>query len=495
MDDLTRALKELAEAQPEYQKAEDYFEGDQAEVFASPRLRRALERTGTKWRLPFARTVVTSVRDRIEMTGLTSSEDRVQAFLAEQWNVNDMDQESDEVTQWFLVYGECYAMVWPDEDDRNITVAYNSPRIARVFYDAETGRKKVFGAKIWNEPQRKRVRATLYYPDRIEKYISKVEKPKDSTDFEPYEDNFNTFLDDEGEEVIETVWPTPNPFGEVPLFHFRTDRDRGRPEHRDAYSPQDMVNKIVITQMATNDFQGFPQRWALAGAEGESSDEGIDFDEVEDGIEEEGSTPRLNSGPGELWWLEGVSKVGQFSPAEVEAFLAPLREYIKAMAALTSTPVDFFDGMGNAPSGESLRVRHAPLLKKVRDRKQALQSTWKSVWAFAAKVGLDLAEEPDVSVNWAPSESYDDADAWSVVRAKQEAGIPVERTLVERGYSPEEVKKWYPSSDNETRIDERQVETLVELSKALQQLGTASQFGVVTPEQVQSLIARVMGDE
>lgn len=496
MSDLERALKELASAQPAYEEAEAHFRGDPREWFGSAKLRRALERTGTHWRLPFGRTVVTAVRDRMELQSVTSSDERVASFLQEAWDANQMDEESDDVTQWGLVYGECYLTVWPGAEAGAVDVDYNSPRVMRLFYDEETGKRKEFAAKVWKRHDA-RTRVTLYYPDRIEKYLSKGKEATEAKHFAEFVDLERE--DPETGEAVE-VWPIPNEYGRIPVFHFRTERPHGRPEHADAYSPQQMVNKLVINLMASNDFQGFPQRWAIAG-EAEADDLELDDDDLtflDGNPEADDAAPtsagaKLKSGPGELWWLQGVKDVGQFDSAEVDAFLKPLRFLLESMGSLTSTPTDFFlSAEGSAPSGESRRVAHAPLTKKVNDRKQNFGSTWQEAWAFAAVVGLDLAEAPPVSITWAPSESYDDGDSWEVATKKQTAGVPKKRTLLEQGYSQDDVDAWYPEEESdEVSVDvlHERVNLLGSLAEAAQKLGMAVQFGVMTEEQAQQTMA------
>lgn len=504
MSDLERAVAELAAAQADYQEAEDHYEGTPPEWFGSAKLRRALERTGVHWRLPFARTVVSAVRDRMEVRSVTSPDERIAAWIGEAWTANQMDAESDAVTEWGLVYGEAYLLVWPGDEPGETWMDYNSPRVMRLFYDAETGRRKEFAAKVWKEPSgRKRV--NLYYADRLEKWISKkgVDDAREDREFIPFYD-----LEEEDPETGESepVWPIPNEGGEVPVFHFRTTKPRGRPEHKDAYSPQQMVNKLVIGLMAANDFQGFPQRWAIAG-EARADDLELDEDDLAflesatsgDEAPTSSGSPSLKSGPGELWWLEGVKSVGEFPAAETDSFLRPLRFILEAMGSLTSTPTDFFlSAEGAAPSGESRRVAHAPLTKKAGDRKQNFGQTWEDAWSYAAMVGLGLRERPVVSLSWAPSESYDDGDSWEVASKKQAAGVPKKRTLLEQGYATETVDEWYPEEESDevgVEVMSERVALLGNLADAAQKLGMAVQFGVMTEEQAQQTMASFLLDE
>ena len=471
MSDLIRAVTELGDAQAEYIKAEQYYNGDTPEVFASPKMRRALERTGTSFRLNFARVPVQSVLDRMEVQGVAADSSRAQEALDALWVRNQMDAESEDINRWGLVYGEAYAIVWPDEDG-NAEVSYNSPRTTRVFYSPENPRRKAFGAKVWTEG--KRTRVNLYYPDRIEKYLSKKEATKRDEDFEPY---YDLVTEAEDGSVV-GVWPE-NPYGQVPVFHFRTQRPYGRPEHKDAWSPQDMVNKTVITQQAATDFYGFPQRYVLAG--NTPSNEVTDFAD-DDALDDEAT---LTSGPGELWWLNGENlSVGQFPTADVDNFLKPLETYIRAMAALTQTPIHHFQGMGDAPSGESLRAAEAPLVKKVKDRIQNFDPTYQEALTFALLVeGIEVSE---VTLSWANPESHDDSDTWVTAKAKLDAGVPFRQVMKEAGYSEAQVTAFEEATSD---VD---VSALLDLAErvgtAVQRLGLGVNYGILDADEAREFL-------
>lgn len=498
MSDLMQAVDELDAAQKPYHKAKTYFEGTQEEVFASVKLRRALRKTGVAWRINLTRTVVTSVLNRLEINSVSCEDEQVQTYLDELTETNDFAAESDDVHQWGLVYGDAYVIVWPD-DEGNVEIAYNSPRTTRVFYDPENPKRKKFASKVW-ETNDEKVRVNLYFPDRIEKYISRGKKPKSANEFERYNDLFDA--DESGDEVA--VWPVPNPWGEIPVFHFRTERPYGRPEHFDAYGPQDIINKLVITQMATNDFHGFPQRYAIAGlADGDddSFEEDLeldaDFDPDAEGEAETSaqSEAKLKGEPGGLWWLENVKSVGQFDVANVDVFLEPFREYVKAMATMTSTPLHFFQGVaGQEPSGESRRRAESPLVKKCLDRIQNFEASWKRVFAFAVKIGLDMEDVPPIDIGWASVESHDDTDAWDVVQAKQESGVPMQQTLIEMGYEKSMVDSWFPDEIDPAEAM-RRAEFATNFAAAAQRLAVAVESGILSGEDASSVLSAMVPRE
>lgn len=464
MSDINVGLQLLDKHLDEHTKAETYYDGTQPEVFASRRLRRALEETGTKYRINFARTPVSAVLDRLEIAAITGANKGTSEKLDEIWWQNELHIEAEDFHRWALVYGECYAIVWPDGDG-GVDINYNSPKTTKIIYDTENPRKKSFAVKRWvvGEGKSERVRLNLYYSDRIEKYISKDHKPKSERDFEPYIDTYrealpgevieegNRYVEAEGGEIVPD-WPILNEYGEVPVFHFRTQRPYGRPEHAEAYGPQDMINKLVINQMASTDFHGFPQRYVLAGLT-PSSDitEFDDLDEDGDGATEE--TSKINSGPGELWWLQGEDlEVGQFDVSDAQAFLEPFKEYVRAMSSVTFTPLHYFDGQNGAPSGESLRASEAPLNKKVGHRQLSFGSTWREIFSFALRIlGMPKTR---VDVRWESAMSADDESAWAVVKAKIEAGVPVARALEEAGYTTEQAMEFAGSvADPKLRVE------------------------------------------
>lgn len=424
MSDLAYAISSLTDAWFDHDEAESYYEGTADEVFASVKLQRALGTTSKYFRVNYARVPVRSRLSRLEINALTGADQRQTDTIQEIWDNNLLGMEAHDIHEAALKYGEAYAIVWPGEDD-SIEVFYNSPKTVRLFYSAENPRKKIFAIKMWSEGELTRV--DMYYADRIEQYISRIQangQGVDERDFEPY-------IEEEGAE-----WPLVNPFGEVPVFHFRTQRMYGRPEHKDAYGPQAAITKLVTTQMSTVDFSGFPQRYALEDPTmSAAEDEAGDWDDADETASD--GTPALKSGAGELWWLKGIKQVGQFQVADPDAFLEPMREYVQTMAVLTDTPLHAFRAGGQMPSGEARRAAEVPLIKRVKDLQLAFGATWRELFRFALR--MSGIADPAVAIHWAEPESYDDTDVWKAAKLQVEVGVPVRQVLLERGYTQDQV--------------------------------------------------------
>jgi hypothetical protein len=434
MSDIKKAIDTIIDRRNTYLIAEEYYEGTNLEIFSNNRWLQVLGSVKNNFRFNFARTVVDSVLHRLEIANITANTEEANKKINDIWEMNDLQIDADEIHRRALLFGDCYAIVWTDIDGQT-TVDYNSPLTTVMVYDDESPRTKRFAAKLWQSEDpldytKKISHLNMYYPDRIEKYTMPGEVINIVS--------ANGFL---------PVSVVENPWGEVPVFHFRTSKQYGRPEHADAYGPQDAINKLMTTHMITVDYQGAPQRYALSGSGNSSEFE--DFDETGTDVENIG---RLKNGPGELWYLKGVDKVGEFSPADHKVFTEPVRDFVRAMASITNTPLHYFEKTGSIPSGESLRTAEAPLVAKVKDRQITFGSTWADMFRFILK--MENTVEPNVQVRWKDIESMDSLDAWEVAVKKKVVGVSLEQILIEMGYDLDVAKELADSKEEMTDLSQ-----------------------------------------
>lgn len=423
MTDIKKALESIIAKRDGYKVAEAYYEGANDEVFTHQRWYRLFRNENTRFsgntpfRFNFSKSVVDAVHNRLEIEQIETTTPAGNDYINQIWEQTDLKLDINEIHKNTLVYGDCYAIVWPDMQG-NLAIDYNSPMNTTIIYDQENPRIKSFAAKMWqitDTLDRKILKVNLYYTDRIEKYevMGDLDSVTLGNDFQ----------------IIETV---TNPWNEIPVFHFRTNKPYGRPEHADAFGPQDAINKLISTHMLTVDYQGAPQRYALAN--GGNSNEFDDFSEDDTARENLGS---LQNGPGQLWYLQGVSAVGQFPAADPGTFTDPVNEFVADMAAITSTPVHYFSSTQYLPSGQALRVAEAPLFKKVLNRQLALGSTWRDLFKFMLRVEGITAE---IDIDWKSPESIDSLDQWDIAVRKKSVGVPLEQILLELGYDSEMAK-------------------------------------------------------
>lgn len=516
--DLITGVKDILANQRNYDIAEDYYEGDTAEIFASANMKRRLGPMSGAYKVNLANTPVDVLAERLEITSV-SVPDNPAANTALQEKIWTTDIRLD-VKDWLRQtgeFGDGLLFVWPtheaddvdpesesdlldaseadneepDEPDGAdaVDLIWNSPKTGRVIYDAENNAYPIFAIKFWQDTTKKTYRATLYYPDTIERYIAKDElDPKDASSWKEYVDSGD--LDDNGQ----APWPIDNPYGKIPLFHLRNAKPYGRPEHKGAYGPQNALNKLIPAHMSTVDFQSFPQRYALTetNAPGEDEDDGTEWfpdDNMAQTVSQQDRS-KLKAGPGELWWMNNVREVGQFAPADSKVFTDPMPLYVKLMAQTTKTPLHYFDPSGDSPSGESLRAADSPMLKKAEDRQQRYGSTLSAALSFA----LEILGFPDcrVEIQWATAGIADDHDSWETTQLKIDAGVPVRRALMEAGYTETELDAFGLTGDESDIVMKRKVAILAMLAAAGQGFAALSAFEIFDNEAIKAVFEDVL---
>jgi hypothetical protein len=434
-----------------YDESENFFKGHVEEIYASAKVRQLLAKSGLTDldAINFAKIPVKAMTNRLEITAVTASAGENGADLSDivnaVWDRNLMGFFTPDTHLKTAYLGDCYIFVWPVKDDNenvvNVDIRVNSPQTTRVFYDPEDPLFKVAAAKVWTfeEDGKPRSRVNFYYPDRIEKYIT--DPNADGKGAKP--DDWMKYIADGTDPES---WLVPNPYGEVPVFHHRTDFPYGidSPDHKDAFVPQVMINKLVISHASVIDFQNFPQRFLLLDPTGDDTFGGADSDtdfpsDSDNDPENPYNSSRFRADPGEVW-VATARSAGQFAAATPDTFIAPFNRYVLAMAQVTETPIHEFDPSGNPPSGESLKVAEAPLVNRCNARKLIEGSAWVDMWTFILE--LYGHEGAVVNVSWRNSASNPGKDDWELAEKKIEMGVPREVVLAEMGYKPDDIKTW-----------------------------------------------------
>jgi hypothetical protein len=481
--DLPYAFCELRDARPAYERALAFYDGKVEEIYSSAKITRLLMKFGLNNfdNFNFAHIPVDAVANKLSIIAVSaddeSDESEADTTLEDLWDYNELAEESRIAHRKAGVYGDYYMMVWPvigDEEDYvakktpkeladmlgeygdltinqpepeevtaktivAVDMTFHDPLTTRVFYSTENPLKKSFAIRSWTEGEKDRLltRANLYYPDRIERYVYEGKPPRNRY----AQTKWKAFHQDGEPEVLN------NPFGEIPFFHFRNDRPYGKPDHINAYGPQLAINKLVTSHLATVDFQSFPQRYGLMDPTADQAgSQGADFNpfapEDEDDPEFDDNESQLSADPSAFWDLKGYKAVGQFQPANPDAYLKPFDRYVKAMSQVTDTPMHYFakDSTDRPPSGEMLRVANEPIDAKAEERQETYGSTWRKALEFA----LDMmgVNTERINISWRPVETVTDKTGWETVNLQQLAGVPKDVSLVWAGNPPEQVAQW-----------------------------------------------------
>ena len=522
LNHLKHALAEMDLALSGYEEAEAYYEGTKPEMFSHARIARALRNTKDKYKLNFAKTPVNIVADRLRISSVTINKrtdedtdpsnnpdednptpikkpknDLTRSFEKNVWRKCGLARLNRELHQKLSEFGDGYYFVWTETEDetdpetettRSVSnnrpvIYYNSPKTTRAIYDPEAPDVVMFVIKRWKHWDGLH-RVNLYYKDRTEHFTLKAGiKPSSKEAGDP------KFWESMGA-------ATPNPYKRIPIFHYRNAMPYGKPEHYDAYGPQDAINKISTTMVHGTEWSGFPQRYGLAKPNSaiDGGNTGDDWDdEAESTAPDDTNADEMKSGPGTILDLKGFDSVGTFEVGEPKTMLEPVEFYVRALAQTTTTPLRYFYPPGaHPPSGESYRAEDTPLINKVGQRQDDYTETHAEVYAFAMEIVTGTpADEFAVDVRWAPAASIDDALGWEVVKKKIEAGVPRRQALIEAGYTADQVDEWLRNNNDKAEL-QRDVEVFSLFAAAAKNLADTATVNGVNPEAVGIVLTHLL---
>ncbi len=473
---IEQALTNFRLAATRYAKSERYYDGNHDLAFATEKFQNAFGTLFREFALNLCPVVCDALRDKLRVTGF--SVDGVGSQLVSKghlsaggvaltdvratdtdtrriWQRNRMATRAGEIHKEALKNGDAYAIVWPNE--RGEAVIYpNKAANMSVVYDEDSPGRIVHAAKYWRTAN-KYIRLNLFYPDRIEKYISKNQSEgtlPDASGFVPLsvppavvgalsrprnvaggEDSFQLSASKTHLQPPATAGGTdsiiPNPFGVVPVFHFANNADIGLPgrSELDAAIPvQDGLNKSVLDMLVAMEFVAYRQRWAA----------GIEYEIDADGK----PVAPFQAGADQLWIAENpTAKFGDFEAAHLEQFLKVKDSFRVDIASVSGTPLHYLmQNMDGFPSGESLRKSETRFVAKVRDRQESFGQVWAELMAFALMVegrGTNIR----LITEWADPSPMSEREVLENILLKKQIGLPVEQALLEAGYGEADVRK------------------------------------------------------
>jgi hypothetical protein len=303
------------------------------------------------------------------------------------WRGNRMGVRAAEVHKEVLKNGDAYIFVWPDVNGFP-TIYPNRAANCTVVYDEESPGRVLWAAKCWTQRD-KRVRLNLFYPDRIEKYVSVREAagglPEAKDFIKCGTRNAECGIERSSREESEFRDPhfeIRNPFGVVPVFHFANNADIGsfgQSELEAAIPIQDGLNKSVLDMLVSMEFAAYRQRWA-AGIEIELDANGKPVAPFTAGVEH-------------VWISQNPdARFGDFENSNLEQFLKVKDSFRIDIASVTGTPLHYLMPFtAGFHSGEAFRKAETRFVAKVRSRQEAFGEVWSAAMAFA----LRTAGHPD----------------------------------------------------------------------------------------------------
>ncbi|MGD9590585.1 MAG: phage portal protein [Pyrinomonadaceae bacterium] len=411
-EDIEQAIERLRSNAGRYGRYEQYYRGAHRLSFATEKFENVFGAQFRAFAMNLCPAVCDAVKDKLTITGFVPADGRPdpERLTEKIWDRNLMCLRSGEVHKEVLKNGDAYVIAWADAEGRALLHPNRAADVA-VFYDEERPGRVIKAAKSWRSADG-HTRLNLYFPDRIEKYVTAKAN--------------GSWLPDPADFVPDTSARTPrggrsntvpNPYGIVPVFHFSNNADigqSGRSELEDAIPIQDGLNKSVLDMLVAMEFSAYRQRWA-AGIELEYDLEGKPVAPFRSGVEH-------------LWIAQDPnSKFGDFEAAQLDQFLKVKDSFRIDIASVTGTPLHYLmPHMRGQPSGETLRRSETRFLAKVRDRQNAFGQVWARVMEFALAIegnsdGILLRTE------WEDPSPMTERERLENVLLKRQVGLPVER--------------------------------------------------------------------
>lgn len=425
---IQQALNIHAERAPIYQLYIDYYEGHHDLSFATNKWRNAFGNMFRQFADNLCAPIVDAAADRMQITGFAVADDEITTkALWRLWTTNKMDRKAGTIHEHVFKTGDAYAIVWPNADGRAV-ISPNPAHQVCVYY-ADDGETVLWASKLW-QLGNKQWRLNLYYPNSIEKYITTSQVngiPVKASAFRVYL-------------VPGEMWPMPNPYSKVPVFHFANKPEMGVWGESELYNViklQDALNKSVADMLIAMEYVSLPQRF-VTGIEVET-----------DPITGKPKVP-FESGVDRVWSAESEeARFGQFDPGNFESFTKVQNDFRLEMARISRTPLHYLSLGGQTegafvsstyPSGEALKTAEAPFIAKLRDRQTSFGDVWEEIQGFVAQIeGIDL-DPADVETQWESPAPRSITDDVSIALQKQQLGVPLEVIWAELGYTAQQIE-------------------------------------------------------
>lgn len=421
------ATNAFTQALKDYERYEDYYNGEHPLEFATERWKTAFETIFEQFADNWCQVVVDAVGQRLEIVGWKSEDDDKDATAAEQiWDDNEMHIEADDVHTQTLVKGDGYIIAWPDPntpaedplaDDRGpVQMFYNDATEVNVIYDGANRRKIARAAKIWTDIDGER-HLRIYLPDETQFYIV----PSDDTRL-LYQQGLLELPD-----VLPEGWtiekpPLPNKFGIVPVFHFKNralGSTHGTSEIKIVIPIQNAINKVLMDMMVTSEFSGFKQKYVAGSAH---PPEG------------------WRTGSDRVWaTTDPQTKFGQFDESDLEQFTRVVEMLVGHVAKVTQTPMHYLRVSGDMPSGEALKTAESALVHKAMARQRAFGATWSKAMTFAVWAKTGSKPKSPLTPVWKDAETRHDLEQAQTAQLKSILGVPLRQLWQEHfDYTVEE---------------------------------------------------------
>lgn len=393
-----------------------YYHG-QHPTLLSDRQREFLHQRGRfRFCLNYCRGVVDAVAERLRVVGFAAEDPATQAWLAKLWKLARLDALSQQLHLAAIRDGEAFLLADFDPQAGRPRFHFHpaDDGTGGLWMEYDNEGRALYAAKRWTIDRGSGAgrlrRLNLYYPDRIEKYLSLTEAPY----WQPYPGPGEPFplpwVDAEGA-----------PLG-IPALHFRNSLEGAFSELQDVIPLQDALNKTLIDLIAVADTNAFP----LLVARG--------FEVPED----------FSISPGALLQippsLDAETDFKALPGADLGSFIGVLEHLAMEIARVSATPLSRFQASGQVAAEGTLKQQEAGLIAKVERKQVIFGNAWEDAMALALRLqncfgALPYDEAGPLETLWSPAAPRSEGEHLQMLLLKAQLGVPLPALLAEAGYA------------------------------------------------------------
>jgi hypothetical protein len=414
---VERLYKQLTDRQDGLDCLQDYYSGDHPLPHLQEKARREFKRLLAMSRANYMQLVVDAVVGRLQVVGIrmSSTADEPDERAWRIWQANRLDADSRLVFAESVKLGTSYMLVDPPRDGDEVpTVTPEHPSQAIIEYEPGSRRRKAAGLKCWLDDWTGNIMANLFLPDRVYPFSAIYRQGQVTVDWQAGEHG-------------------PNPLGEVPLVEYANRPqmlEPGTSEIAGVTDVQDRINKTLADRLMSQEYGAFRQKW-VTGLEIPVDENGAPTEPFKVAVD------RL------LVSEDPQTKFGDFNPTDIKPFLDAVRDDIKDIAAITSTPPHYLLGDLINLSAEALKAAEAGLISKVRDHMLYLgESVEDTVRLYMKAAGDKRPVDFSCEVVWKNPEFRTEGELVSALVQMKTLGVPDEALWERWGASPQEIARW-----------------------------------------------------
>lgn len=400
LTDLGKAFKAITNKRTGLDTLYSYVNGGQPLKYSTEKLEEVFDNIKAHFEINWCSIIVDTTLDRLELNGFDTDDQTANDLLDDLFDRLHIGIQADDAHKGALSMGNAYIIVWKQPDGQ-VEIYYNDPRICHVFYESARPNVKRFASKMFYRDDG-RTEMTLYYPDRLEHYVTRAGKGNVS--------NVNDFQSESSE---------PNTFGVIPVFELRTTGEIDK-----VITLQDAINKTFADMMVAAEFGAFSMRYVIS-----NSDPG-----------------NLKSSPREIWWIPSgdgagqASSVGQFQSTDLGNYLDAMDKLANSMAIISRTPKHYLMTTGANISGEALLAMETPLTRKAKKHQKRFNSIWQDIAQFILQLSGITLDANMITPTWERVESIQPFTEAQTRQLAINSGIPLLTLLRREGWTEQEIQ-------------------------------------------------------